>query len=80
MLPDPLPEQLLFISAGSGITPIMSMLRSLDRQRRAATTSCSCTPRAHADDVIFGDELRALADAPRTATACTSSTPASTAG
>ena len=32
VLPDPLPEKLLFISAGSGITPIMSMLRSLDRR------------------------------------------------
>ena len=29
-LPDPLPSKMLFISAGSGITPIMSMLRSLD--------------------------------------------------
>lgn len=29
-LPDPRPEKILFISAGSGITPIMSMLRSLD--------------------------------------------------
>src|SRR5690242_13449311 len=28
-LPEPIPAQLLFISAGSGITPIMSMLRSL---------------------------------------------------
>ena len=35
VLPDPLPEKLLFISAGSGITPIMSMLRALDRARRA---------------------------------------------
>ena len=33
VLPDPLPEKLLFISAGSGITPIMSMLRHLDRRR-----------------------------------------------
>ena len=31
-LPDPLPRRLLFISAGSGITPIMSMLRSLAGQ------------------------------------------------
>src|SRR4051794_3742399 len=31
-LPDPLPERMLFISAGSGITPIMSMLRDLDRR------------------------------------------------
>src|SRR5690242_5614971 len=29
VLPDPLPARLLFISAGSGITPIMSMLRRL---------------------------------------------------
>ncbi|MGA9679887.1 MAG: ferredoxin reductase [Mycobacterium sp.] len=28
-LPEPLPPKMLFISAGSGITPIMSMLRSL---------------------------------------------------
>lgn len=31
-LPDPLPSKLLFISAGSGITPIVSMLRSLDHR------------------------------------------------
>ncbi|MGH2913352.1 MAG: FAD-binding oxidoreductase, partial [Solirubrobacteraceae bacterium] len=31
VLPDPLPQSLLLITAGSGITPIMSMLRSLDR-------------------------------------------------
>src|SRR6478736_1991793 len=30
-LPEQLPDKLLFVSAGSGITPIMSMLRSLDR-------------------------------------------------
>jgi ferredoxin-NADP reductase len=31
-LPEPLPSKMLFVSAGSGITPIMSMLRSLDRR------------------------------------------------
>jgi ferredoxin-NADP reductase len=31
-LPDPLPPKLLFVSAGSGITPIMSMLRELERR------------------------------------------------
>src|SRR5215218_2097732 len=32
VLPDPLPDSILFITAGSGITPVMSMLRHLDRQ------------------------------------------------
>ena len=72
-LPDPLPDRLLFISAGSGITPIMSMLRDLDRARRAATTSSTCTPRARPDDVIFGAAAaRDRASASR-AFGCTSS-------
>src|ERR1700731_922896 len=32
-LPEPPPARLLFISAGSGITPIMSMLRSIDSEQ-----------------------------------------------
>src|SRR3954465_10986288 len=32
VLPGELPERLLFVSAGSGITPIMSMLRALARR------------------------------------------------
>ena len=44
-LPEPLPDKLLFISAGSGITPIMSMLRSIDRAG-CSPTSCICTRRA----------------------------------
>ena len=31
-LPDPLPERSLFISAGSGVTPIWAMLRELERR------------------------------------------------
>jgi stearoyl-CoA 9-desaturase NADPH oxidoreductase len=31
-LPEPLPSKMLFISAGSGITPIMSMLRNLEHR------------------------------------------------
>ena len=31
-LPDPLPAKKLFISAGSGVTPVMSMLRELERR------------------------------------------------
>ena len=72
-LPDPLPDRLLFISAGSGITPIMSMLRDLDRRERAATTSSTCTPRARPDDVIFGDAAARARRSATPASACTSS-------
>lgn len=59
-LPDANPVQPLFISAGSGITPIMSMLRSLDAQERLPDiTHIHYAP--HAYDVIFGKELKALA-------------------
>ncbi len=60
VLPDPLPEKLLFISAGSGITPIMSMLRSLCRADRLDDAVLLHSAR-HPDDVIFGGELRHLA-------------------
>src|SRR3954471_4333239 len=60
VLPDEVPEKLLFISAGSGITPIMSMLRSLARHDELTDTLLVHSARDDAD-VIFGDELRALA-------------------
>ena len=61
VLPDPVPERMLFISAGSGITPIMSMLRSL--HRRDAMDDVVHLHSAREDrDVIFGDQLRALAE------------------
>jgi ferredoxin-NADP reductase len=59
-LPDPVPAQLLFISAGSGITPIMSMLRCLARQD-ALTDAVHIHSARTPEDVIFGDELRELA-------------------
>lgn len=59
VLPDPAPEKLLFISAGSGITPIMSMLSSL-----AARDAIGDVVHIHsartADGVIFGKRLREL--------------------
>jgi ferredoxin-NADP reductase len=58
-LPEPLPARLLFISAGSGITPIMSMLRSLERGRTLVDSvhlHSARTPQS----VIFGTELRDL--------------------
>jgi ferredoxin-NADP reductase len=60
VLPDPLPEKLLFVSAGSGISPIMSMLRHIDRSGQLGDAVLLHSAR-RADEVIFGDELRALA-------------------
>ncbi len=59
VLPDPLPPRLLFVSAGSGITPIMSMLRDLARRGElndVAHVHCSRT----AEGVIFARELAEL--------------------
>jgi ferredoxin-NADP reductase len=60
VLPDPLPRRLLFISAGSGITPIMSMLRSL-----ASSGGLTDVVHLHSDrtekSVIFADDLQELA-------------------
>jgi stearoyl-CoA 9-desaturase NADPH oxidoreductase len=59
VLPDPVPERLLFVSAGSGITPIMSMLRHLERQGLLRDVVHLHSARTE-DDAIFGDQLRAL--------------------
>jgi stearoyl-CoA 9-desaturase NADPH oxidoreductase len=59
VLPEELPGKLLFISAGSGITPIMSMLRSLDHQDALNDVVLIHSAR-HPDDVIFGKQLRDL--------------------
>jgi ferredoxin-NADP reductase len=63
VLPDPLPDRMLFISAGSGITPIMSMLRSLHR-REALEDVVHLHSARREDDVIFGRQLRALGERP----------------
>ncbi len=60
VLPDPVPPRLLFVSAGSGVTPIMSMLRALDRRNALADVVVVHSAR-DADDVIFGAQLRDLA-------------------
>jgi stearoyl-CoA 9-desaturase NADPH oxidoreductase len=60
VLPEPLPQRLLFVSAGSGITPIMSMLRSIARRggiRDLVHVHCART----AEQVIFRDELHQIA-------------------
>ena len=60
VLPDPVPPKLLFISAGSGITPIMSMLRHLDHAGDMPDVAMLHSAR-ELDQVIFGDDLRQLA-------------------
>jgi stearoyl-CoA 9-desaturase NADPH oxidoreductase len=61
VLPEEPPDRLLFISAGSGITPIMSMLRHLDHDDDMNDVVVLHSAR-HTDEVIFGPELRQLAD------------------
>jgi ferredoxin-NADP reductase len=59
-LPDATPVKPLFITAGSGITPAMSMLRALIAQGRLPdTVHIHYAP--HEFDVIFGRELREMA-------------------
>ncbi len=58
VLPDPCPAKVLFVTAGSGITPVMGMLRNaLDRLEDVVLVHSAPT----AADVIFAGELRAWA-------------------
>lgn len=59
-LPDPRPERVLLISGGSGITPVMSMVRTLRDEGRAASVTFLHYARSRAD-VAYRDELDALA-------------------
>ncbi|GAB0104876.1 ferredoxin reductase [Nocardia sp. JMUB6875] len=58
-LPEPAPAKLLFLSAGSGITPIASMLRSLDRRGALGDVVVSHSART-AEQVMFAGLLRDL--------------------
>ncbi len=60
VLPEALPARLLFISAGSGVTPIAGMLRSLDAGRGLADVVHLHSAR-YPHTAIFARELRALA-------------------
>jgi ferredoxin-NADP reductase len=51
-LPEPVPSKMLFISAGSGITPIISMLRSLDRRGELGDVKIIHSARTR-DQVMF---------------------------
>ena len=66
VLPEPPPERMLFLVGGSGITPVMAMLRTLDRRSASNGRAMpdvvlhysSTTP----ERMIFRDELTALAE------------------
>jgi stearoyl-CoA 9-desaturase NADPH oxidoreductase len=60
VLPDPPPEKILFLVGGSGITPVMAMLRTLDRRGTLPDVVLhysSTTP----ERMIFRSELQELA-------------------
>ncbi|HWF68801.1 MAG TPA: ferredoxin reductase [Mycobacterium sp.] len=60
VLPDPAPPAVLFITGGSGITPVMSMLRTLVRHDQI-TDVIHLHSAPTADEVMFGAELDQLA-------------------
>jgi stearoyl-CoA 9-desaturase NADPH oxidoreductase len=60
VLPSPTPEKLLFLSGGSGVTPVMSILRDL-ADRKAIRDVVFVHAARSARDVIFGAELEQLA-------------------
>ena len=67
VLPDPPPASVLFLTAGSGITPVMSMLRTLARRKQLGDPGNADVVHLHsaptAADVLFAGELAALAEA-----------------
>ena len=62
VLPDPPPAKVLFWTGGSGVTPVMAMLRTLDR-RGTMPDVVHVVSAPSRDRCIFGDELRDLAAA-----------------
>ncbi|MEH0844008.1 ferredoxin reductase [Micromonospora sp. CPCC 205711] len=59
VLPDPAPERILFLTAGSGVTPVMGMLRAGAHARSDVVVVHSAPTPA---DMVFGAELRELAE------------------
>lgn len=59
VLPDPAPARILFLTAGSGITPVMSMLRTMLRRNQIRDVRhIHSIPSS--EDVMFADELAGL--------------------
>jgi ferredoxin-NADP reductase len=62
VMPDPAPASVLFLTAGSGITPVMSMLRTLTKRDQVGDiVHLHSAPTE--SDVIFANELAELAQA-----------------
>ncbi|BBY17185.1 ferredoxin reductase [Mycolicibacterium litorale] len=59
VMPDPAPASVLFLTGGSGITPVMSMLRTLAR-RDQITDVVHVHSAPTESDVMFASELAAL--------------------
>jgi ferredoxin-NADP reductase len=59
VLPEPPPQKILFLVAGSGVTPVMAMLRTLDRRGTMPDVVVAYSSPT-ADRMIFRDELREL--------------------
>ena len=68
VLPTQVPDHIALVSGGSGITPVMSMLRSLTDPRRATPHTGRITFLHYArsrSDEMFSDELDQLAEHPQ---------------
>ena len=59
VLPDPPPPKILFLVGGSGITPVMAMLRTLDRRRTMPDVVLHYSS-PNAERMIFSGELADL--------------------
>ncbi len=60
VLPDPPPAKMLMLVGGSGITPIMSILRTMDRRGSIPDVVLAYSATSE-DDMMFVHELRVLA-------------------
>ncbi len=60
VLPAPPPERVLFLTAGSGLTPVMGMLRLLDR-RQTMPDVVLVHSAPHEGDMLFRQEIAELA-------------------
>jgi ferredoxin-NADP reductase len=61
VLPDAVPDRLLMLSGGSGITPVMSMIRTLRDRKHQGEVTFLHYARSRTDE-MFSDELDRLAD------------------